>query len=72
MPPMLSPRKTSTAVWSRRPAITTTGICSARARSSPSLIEEFLGDDQPADLAGQRAHPLTEQLAGTAEVSSSE
>ena len=35
MPPMLSPRKTSVSVWSRRPAMTTTGNWLARARSSP-------------------------------------
>ncbi len=35
MPPALSPRKTSIASWSGRPAITTTGIWAASARSSP-------------------------------------
>ncbi len=35
MPPVLSPRKTSIAASSRRPAMMTTGIWAASARSSP-------------------------------------
>jgi hypothetical protein len=31
------------------------------------VIEDFLGDEQAVDLAGERAHPLREQLAAAAE-----
>jgi hypothetical protein len=36
-------------------------------RAQLAVIQDFLGDDQAVNLAGERAHPLLEQLAAAAE-----